>query len=120
MTEIQSDLPPYTFELYQDHAMRTAKDIGKVEDVLHAALGMASEAGEMASSVKAWLAYGKTLDVENIVEEMGDIMWFIALMCKSLDVPMEVVAVNNIAKLYERYPEKYSDEDALARADKSE
>ena len=120
MTEIQSDLPPYTFNLYQDHAMRTAKEIGDVEDILHATLGMASEVGEMTSSVKAWLAYGKELDVKNIVEEMGDTMWFIALMCRRLGISMEQVAVNNIAKLYERYPEKYSDEDALARADKSE
>ena len=59
------------------------------------------------------------LDVKNIVEEMGDIMWFIALMCKTLNISMEDVAVNNIAKLYERYPEKYSDEDAVARADKA-
>lgn len=118
MTEIQTDLPPYTFNLYEDHAMRTAKEIGDVEDILHATLGIASEAGELTSSVKAWLAYGKELDVKNIVEEMGDLMWFIALMCKRLNVPMEQVAVNNIAKLYERYPEKYSDKDALARADK--
>ena len=115
----ESNIPDYTFNLYQDHASRTAKEMDDVSNILHATLGMTSEAGELASSIKGWMVYGKDLDVKNIVEEMGDIMWFIALMCKTLNISMEDVAVNNIAKLYERYPEKYSDEDAVARADKA-
>jgi NTP pyrophosphatase (non-canonical NTP hydrolase) len=120
MTEVKSDVPLYTFDLFQEHAMRTAKEIGDVEDILHATLGIGSEAGELQSSVKGWLAYGKDLDVKNIIEEMGDILWYIALMCKRLNIPMQHVAIENIAKLYARYPEKYTDEDAIARADKSE
>lgn len=118
MTE--TNFPPYTFDVYQEHASRTAKEMDQISDIIHATLGMASEAGELTSSVKSWMAYGNPLDVKNIVEEMGDIMWYIALMCKTLNIKMEDVAVNNIAKLYERYPEKYSDEDAVARADKTE
>lgn len=118
MTE--SNIPDYTFNLYQDHASRTAKEMDQVSDILHATLGIASEAGELTTTIKAWMAYGKDLDVKNIVEEMGDLMWYVALMCQRLNIRMEDVAVNNIAKLYERYPEKYSDEDAIARADKTE
>ena len=114
----KDQFPPYTFLLYQEQAMRTAKHIDESSDVLHAALGLSSEAGEVATTIKKWLAYGQPLDVNNIVEELGDILWFIALMCKTLGIDMDDIAVSNIAKLYARYPDAFSDMAAMERADK--
>lgn len=111
-------LPDYTFNLFQDHAMRTAKEMSEEADLIHAALGLASEAGEFADAIKKSFAYDKELDVENLVEELGDLLWFVALASKPLGVSLEQVAMNNIAKLYKRYPEKFSNEAAHERADK--
>ena len=119
MTDIQvPDLPPYTFDLYQSQSMRTAKDMGSEADLIHAALGLASEAGEFCDAIKKSFAYEKELDIENLMEELGDLMWFTALACNALGVPMQTVAVSNVAKLLKRYPEAFTNDDALARADK--
>lgn len=109
---------------YEDKAMRTAKTFsGKTfsaseMDLLHAALGLASDSGEFVTAIKAYAIYGKTLDVDNCIEELGDCLWFIALACKAFGIDMVSVMEANIAKLAKRYPEKYSDEAAIARADK--
>lgn len=114
----EKEMPPYTFDLYQSQAMRTAKDMGAEADLIHAALGLASEAGEFCDAIKKSFAYEKELDVQNLVEELSDLLWFTALACNSLGIPMEAVAVYNVAKLYKRYPEKFSDELAEQRLDK--
>ena len=106
------------FDIYQLQAMRTAKpgDIGF--DLMHAAYGLAGEAGEFADCIKKNQVYDKPLDRDNAVEELGDLLWFIALACNALDVSMADIAKANIDKLRKRYPEKYTDHHAAARLDK--
>ena len=87
-------------------------------DLLHATLGITGEAGELADAVKKSIFYSKPLDVANMREEIGDIMWYIALACRTLDFDLDELLQENIAKLQKRYPEKYSDEHATLRLDK--
>jgi NTP pyrophosphatase (non-canonical NTP hydrolase) len=106
------------FQIYQHRAMRTAKPMEPSDDLMHAALGLAGEAGEFADAVKKHLVYGQPLDKANAIEEIGDIMWFCALACSALSIDMGRVAQMNIDKLKRRYPEKYADDLAVARLDK--
>ena len=106
------------FATYQQLAMRTAKPLPTSESLLHAALGLAGEAGEFADCIKKHWVYGQKLDVQNAIEEIGDCLWFCALACETLGVDMGQVAAMNIDKLRKRYPEKYADELAALRADK--
>jgi NTP pyrophosphatase (non-canonical NTP hydrolase) len=108
------------FVQYQRLAMRTAKELGETGDLLHSALGLAGEAGEFVDCVKKHTVYGKPLDKANAIEELGDLLWFVALGCKALGVSMDMVAEQNIGKLRVRYPEKYSDQLASSRLDKTE
>lgn len=87
-------------------------------DLLHAAIGMATESGEFIDAVKKHVFYGKPLDVENLREELGDQMWYIALACKYLDVSIEEIQEQNISKLKKRYPDSFSEEHAKLRLDK--
>jgi NTP pyrophosphatase (non-canonical NTP hydrolase) len=103
---------------YQIQALRTAKVLPFNMDLIHTALGLTGEAGEFADAVKKHVIYDKPLDRTNLLEEMGDILWYIALGCNSLGVTMTEVAAMNVAKLKERYPDRYTDADAIARADK--
>lgn len=107
---------------YSAAAMRTAKDMGSTGgNLTHAALGLTSDAGEFATVVKRFVCYGKMLDDKmraQAIEELGDVLWFIVLAAETLNVTLENVAQTNIAKLMLRYPDKYSDEAAEARADK--
>lgn len=106
------------FDTYKIRAMRTAKPMDFDDDLMHSALGLAGESGEFADAVKKYLVYGKPLDRENAIEELGDSLWFIALACNALGVPMSQVAQANLDKLARRYPEKYSDKLATDRLDK--
>ena len=87
-------------------------------DLLHAAMGIAGESGELVDAVKKSVFYCKELDVANMREEIGDLMWYIALACRTLNFNMEDILQENISKLRLRYPDKYSDVYATTRLDK--
>lgn len=83
--------------------------------LLHAAMGMATETGEFMDALKKHVFYGKDLDIRNLREELGDIMWYIAIACDALDVELDTVLAKNIEKLRKRYPEGFKQVDALHR-----
>lgn len=108
------------FVQYQSLAIRTAKNLGETGDLLHSALGVAGEAGEFVDCVKKHTVYGRPLDKANAIEELGDLLWFVALGCKAMGVSMDTVAEQNIGKLRLRYPDQYSDALAASRLDKEQ
>jgi NTP pyrophosphatase (non-canonical NTP hydrolase) len=86
--------------------------------LLHAAQGLTTEAGEFADVLKKWIFYGfygKVLDQVNLVEELGDLLWYIACAANALNVNLEDVMSRNIEKLKTRYPSKFTAEAALRR-----
>lgn len=103
---------------YQELAIRTAKPESSLASLSHSALGLTGEAGEFADAVKKHVHYGKPLDIENLVEELGDILWYAAFAANVIGVPLTTIAELNIDKLRKRYPEAYSDFHAAARLDK--
>jgi NTP pyrophosphatase (non-canonical NTP hydrolase) len=84
-------------------------------DLLHAQLGISTEAGEFADAIKRYLYYGKDLDRTNLVEELGDLTWYIGLAIGALGTTWGQVFEANIKKLKARYPNKFSEESALNR-----
>ena len=56
---------------------------------------------------------------QHMMEELGDTLWYIALAAKALDTTIENMALDNIAKLKFRFPDKFSNEAAEARSDKA-
>ena len=89
-------------------------------NLLHAILGISGESGELVDGFKKHLIYNKPVDVENLKEEAGDILWYMALLFREINVDFADIMGQNIAKLQKRYPDKYTDEAAIARADKIE
>jgi NTP pyrophosphatase (non-canonical NTP hydrolase) len=108
-----------SFSEFEHQAMRTAKQGGFEFDLTHAALGLSGEVGEFVDCVKKHTIYGQDLNRENAVEELGDILWFVALGCQTLGVSMVDAANSCINKLKVRYPDKYTDLHAEMRADKN-
>ena len=86
-----------------------------VERLLHAGIGMATEAGEFLDSLKKHLYYGKPLDGTNLLEEIGDCLWYVALGIHVLDSSLEEVLTRNMEKLAARYSKGFSSEEALNR-----
>lgn len=85
---------------------------------LHMAVGVCGEAGELLDAVKKSVIYRKPLDVENVIEELGDLEFYMEGLRQSLNLTREQTINANIKKLAKRYGEKYSDGAARARADK--
>ena len=81
------------------------------------ALGLAGEAGEVAELVKKGIYHRHGLDVAKVANEIGDVLWYCAAICTILGLDLDEIANANIAKLWERYPEGYSDAASIARVD---
>lgn len=94
---------------YQELAMVSCnKALTKHERLMNAALGLAGEAGEVADHLKKHLFQGHELDKAKIRKELGDLLWYVQLGADSLDVSLEEIAKENIAKLKKRYPDGFS------------
>lgn len=76
-------------EDYSRLAIRTAKPLELHKQHMHFVLGIHSEAGELADCVKAHVVYGKPLDLVNIKEECGDMLWFLNYMADMVGNPFQ-------------------------------
>lgn len=87
---------------------------------LHMAVGVAGEAGELLDAIKKHTVYQKPLDKENVIEELGDLEFYMAGLRDALGISREETLEHNIAKLEKRYHKgSYSDAQAQQRADKA-
>lgn len=103
-------------ETYSKLAIRTAPDGSQKDHLLHSSLGMGDESGEVQGHIKKVMFNGRKLDVDHLVAEIGDILWYINLMLHTVNVPWTTVLDKNIAKLETRYPGlKYDDDRSLNR-----
>lgn len=108
---------------YQQLASRTESIITNASEVvdnrvvrdLHGVIGLTTEVGELADSYKRMIFYGKRLDTINVEEEIGDILWYLALLCNSTGISLSKVMDRNIAKLKARYPDKFDSDKAINR-----
>ena len=82
------------------------------------ALGIAGEAGEIVDAIKKHVIYNKDLDMKNIIEELGDLEFFMEGLRSCLDLSRDMILEENWQKLSVRYKNGYSDSAAQIRADK--
>lgn len=83
--------------------------------LLHGAIGVATEAGELLDALKKHIYYGRPLDRINMFEEAGDVMWYLALILSGLDRNFSAVMTANNAKLRARFPEQFNQDQATSR-----
>jgi uncharacterized protein YabN with tetrapyrrole methylase and pyrophosphatase domain len=87
---------------------------------MHVGLGIASEAGEVADCIKKEVIYRKPPDRKHLVEELGDLRFYMEAAMSLYGIEDQEVLQENANKLSRRYQSlTYSDTAALARADKS-
>lgn len=84
----------------------------------HMVIGICGESGELADGVKKNSIYGKPLDRKNIVEELGDLEFYMAGLRQMLGISRYETLAANVSKLQSRYKGGYSDAAAIDRADK--
>ncbi len=109
------------FKEYIIEAEKTCSPLETLEkNNLHFILGMLTEIGELADPFKKNFAYGKDIDWINVKEELFDLIWYIANFCRVNNIDFEAGLDNNIAKLKSRYPNKFTQKDAINRNTKRE
>ena len=88
--------------------------------LLHMLLGVCGEAGELLDALKKAIVYRKPLDRANVVEELGDLEFYMEGIRQGLGITREETLEGNIAKLSTRYAGlKYTNQAAVDRADKA-
>lgn len=81
----------------------------KMQDLIHASMGLVTEAAEFQDAIKKHLFYGRELDKPNLKEEIGDILWYCAIALEALETDFDSVMQTNIDKLKSRYPDKFTE-----------
>lgn len=122
---LKGDRITVTSDNFADLAMRTTPGdlvpiIARLKDprtvrLLHAQMGLTSEVGEFADQLKRHIFYGNPIDLVNLVEEMGDLLWYLAEGSDAINVHLETVMAKVITKLARRYPEKFTEKAATDR-----
>lgn len=106
-----------TINEFQQEALRTASHKGVIpeEELINGVMGLCGESGECVDLVKKHVFQGHELDKEHLVEELGDVAWYLALTAYSLGVGLEYVLQKNVEKLRKRYPTGFDAERSVHR-----
>jgi len=88
-----------TFSAYEKTALSTAKP--SACNLPYLTLGLCGEAGEFAEKVKK-LIRDDTWDADLAAKELGDVLWYLALLSNQLGYSLESVARANNEKLLGR------------------
>jgi len=102
------------FDEYQKESRKVATYPMLGSNILYPAMGAAGEAGELLDKVKkhwrntnALIPELKDLltkeQVDAIVYEIGDVLWYLAALASELGLSLEEIAEKNLAKLFDRY-----------------
>jgi NTP pyrophosphatase (non-canonical NTP hydrolase) len=95
------------FEEYEKAAARTVNPaLGANDGLIDAAAGLAEEAGEALSLVRKHLYQGRELDRAKLENELGDVLWCLAMTAKAAGLSLDSVAATNVAKLEARHPDR--------------
>ena len=92
----------------------TAIDVG---GVLNGCLGLAGESGELLDMVKKWIFHNTRLDRDHAKKEVGDVLWYVAMICHSMGWDLDEIMQMNVDKLKARYPEGFDTELSQHRKD---
>ena len=98
---------------YQKLAMRTVND--NKDYLINGILGLCGETGEISEHIKKARYHGHELNKAELMSELGDLCWYIALLAEGLETDLGTIMNGNIEKLKKRYPEGFSVEKSIYR-----
>ena len=98
-----------------EHSIGTSTLTPQQMRLLHASLGFITEAIEFSEAVSAHVFDGKAFDEVHAMEELGDLFWYSAIPVNLFGWSYAAVMQANIDKLRARYPDRWTQENALER-----
>lgn len=100
---------------YQTLAQRTSNTTAKSDKLENALLGLSGEVGELCDHYKKYMYQGHDIDYDHMIEEAGDVLWYLSELADGLDISLEDIAIRNIEKLARRYPDGFDPERSMHR-----
>ena len=98
---------------YQKLVKSTAKKNykNKKDEITLYGLGVSGEAGDLVGCIKKTIFHGDN-EVEGIKENIGDTMWYLAMICNFYKWDFEEILAENIEKLKKRYKKGFTTKEA--------
>jgi len=94
---------------YQQAALRTINPTLDARDrLLDASAGLAEEAAEVLGLVRKKVFQHREPGDTQMIEELGDVLWCLAVTADSMGISLSAVAEHNQDKLTKRHPEGWS------------
>lgn len=107
------------FDEYQKECYDLISEDGRKDMVLNGVLGLAGESGECCDLVKKNRFQGHELSKDKLIEEVGDVLWYVAETCSGLGISLKECAKINLDKLHKRFHgDKFNKEDSINRNEK--
>lgn len=82
----------------------------RVAEVINGCLGLSGETGELLDMIKKWIFHSKAFNETHAKKEIGDVMWYVALLCHAFGWDLDEIMKMNVEKLKARYPEGFDTE----------
>lgn len=79
-----------------------------MEQLEHSMFGIVTEAGELLDTMKKHKYYKRKLDISNVIEEIGDVLYYVAVACNALNIEFEDCFKLVTDKLKLRYGDKFN------------
>lgn len=114
MKEADKTAPEFSRNL-TDYETNVLKMNAKQATVLNAIIGLVGEAAEIQDAYKKMVFQGHPFSEEKIIDELGDVFWYAALLCKALNITFEDVFDYNIKKLRKRYGDHFESSKSVNR-----
>jgi len=100
---------PMTLDDYQRAALRTINPaLDERDRLLDASAGLAEEAAEVLGLVRKRVFQHRDVDRDRLTEELGDVLWCLAVAADALGISLSAVAAANETKLRRRHPDGFT------------
>jgi NTP pyrophosphatase (non-canonical NTP hydrolase) len=94
---------------YQQAALRTINpSLDDRDRLVDASVGLVEEAAELLGLVRKRVFQGRDIDPARLTEELGDVLWCLAVTAHTLGIPLSRIAQANQDKLRQRHPDGFS------------
>jgi NTP pyrophosphatase (non-canonical NTP hydrolase) len=90
------------FNQYQEEAIKFAVPLDLFEEEVHGITGLVGEVGEIAEKFKKYVRDKTVISSEDMMKELGDVLWYISYLADLWDVSLDMVAGTNLSKLQSR------------------
>ena len=104
-------------EEYVKLAQRTSNTKVIDDKIINGAMGLVGESAEVLEHIKKWQYQKHPLETGKLIEEAGDVMWYLAELCSGIGITFEDLWEYNIKKLQKRYPDGFRKEDSINRVE---